>query len=353
MEGDELMGIMGMFANKDNNKLFVSISCIGLSFIGLSQLLLWLSNGSPHLGLLTLSLLMALSVWGSCYWYVNKQNRMMENAANEITRFLTGGTETRIECDSEGSLYKLFHAVNTLATTFDAHASKEQQTKQFLKNTISDISHQLKTPLAALAVYNSILQDDHEDKAAIRRFALKSEQEIERIETLVQNLLKMTKLDAGSIVIEKRPENIAEMMNDVRLHFETRAIRERKTIAWSGPQQAELLCDRGWMFEAVSNVVKNALDHTEAGGRISVEWSRSPAVAQIAVKDNGSGIRPEDIHHIFKRFYRSRFSKDTRGVGLGLPLTKAIVEAHDGNITADSAWGTGSTFVMSFLHQPY
>ncbi|MNN84348.1 Phosphate regulon sensor protein PhoR [compost metagenome] len=95
--------------------------------------------------------------------------------------------------------------------------------------------------------------------------------------------------------------------------------------------------------------MKNALDHTEAGGSITIEWDKLPANTQITVKDNGSGIHNEDIYHIFKRFYRSRFSKDLQGIGLGLSLTKAIVGAHEGMITVDSVMGSGSTFVMSFI----
>ncbi|GIP12497.1 MAG: HAMP domain-containing sensor histidine kinase [Paenibacillus macerans] len=341
---------MRIFTNQDIKKLFISLACILFSFMGLSQLLIWPSSGSLHLGLFLLSLLIAAGVLASCFLYFRRQDRLMEEAISQISRFLTGHTHARIECDSEGSLYKLFHAVNTLATTLDAHAAKEQKTKEFLKDTISDISHQLKTPLAALNIYNGLLQDDSEDPAAIREFAIKSEREIDRIETLVQSLLKITKWDAGSIQIEKSPENIADMLNDLRLHFETRVNLERKTVTLSGPPQAELVCDRGWILEAVSNVVKNALDHTEAGGHITIEWNELPSMTQITVKDNGSGIHPEDIHHIFKRFYRSRFSKNTQGIGLGLPLTKAIVEAHDGTITVASAFGNGAAFEMSFLN---
>ncbi|QQZ61904.1 HAMP domain-containing histidine kinase [Paenibacillus sonchi] len=341
---------MHVFTNQDIKKLFISLSCIFVSFMGLSQLLIWPSSGSLHLGLFLLSLLIAAGVLWSCFLYFRRQDRMMEEAISQLSHFMTGNTRARIECDSEGSLYKLFHAVNTLATTLDAHGAKEQKTKEFLKDTISDISHQLKTPLAALNIYNGLLQDESEEPAAMREFAVKSEREIDRIERLVQSLLKITKWDAGSIMIEKLPENIADMMNDLWLHFETRVNLERKRMTLSGPPQAELVCDRGWIVEAVSNVVKNALDHTEAGGHIAIEWNELPSVTQITVKDNGSGIHTEDIHHIFKRFYRSRFSKDTQGVGLGLPLTKAIVEAHDGNITVESALGNGSTFVLSFLN---
>ncbi len=341
---------MNIFTNKDIKNFFILISCISGSFIFLFQFIIWLFYGVLNPVVLLLSLLAAICILGVCFLYFRKQNRIMEDAIFQINLYLSGNTNVRIDCDREGGLYKLFHAVNTLATALDAHASKEQKAKEFLKGTISDISHQLKTPLAALNIYNGLLQDETEDINAMRKFAAKSEKEIERIEMLVQNLLKITMLDAGSIIIARALENIVEMMNAMCQHFETRAEMEQKNILLSGPEEVELFCDRDWMIEAISNIVKNALDHTDAGSRIIIEWKRLPAVIQITVKDNGSGIHPEDIHHIFKRFYRSRFSKDTQGIGLGLPLAKAIVEAHDGNITVDSVLGEGSTFVMSFLN---
>ena len=122
-----------------------------------------------------------------------------------------------------------------------------------------------------------------------------------------------------------------------------------KQISLSGSSAAILLCDKSWLVQAIENIVKNSLDHTDAGGRICIEWNHLPSVLQITVKDNGSGIHPEDIHHIFKRFYRSRFSKDTQGIGLGLPLAKAIIEAHDGSIEVNSEVGTGTVFIINFL----
>jgi signal transduction histidine kinase len=342
---------MNIFTNKDIRNFFILMSCILGGFIVLSQFIIWLFGGVLSLAVLVLSLLISVCILSVCFLYFRKQHQIMEGAITQINLYLSGETDARIDCDQEGSLYKLFHAVNTLATALDAHAAKEQKVKEFLKGTISDISHQLKTPLAALNIYNGLLlQDETEDIAAMREFAVKSEREIDRIEILVQNLLKITKLDSGSIIIEKSPENIADIINDIYQYFEFRASQEQKTILLSGPDNTELLCDRDWIIEAISNIVKNALDHTGIGGQITLEWKRLPAVTQITVRDNGSGIHPEDIHHIFKRFYRSRFSKDTQGIGLGLPLAKAIVEAHDGNITVDSVSGEGSVFIMSFLN---
>lgn len=266
-----------------------------------------------------------------------------------INAYLAGDVNARIECDNEGELYRLFHSVNSLAAVLNAHADNELREKEFLKNTISDISHQLKTPLAALNIYNGLLQDEAEASSAVKEFATLSEQELDRIETLVQNLLKITKLDAGSIVIEKTKENVADMMRDIELHFAYRARQEQKKIVLSGSDNVLLLCDRDWLIEAIDNIVKNALDHTEKGDTVRIEWKALSSAVQIAVKDNGCGIHPKDLHHIFKRFYRSRFSKDKQGIGLGLPLAKAIVEAHNGTIEVDSELGIGTTFTMNFL----
>lgn len=307
----------------------------------------WLPYGTLSLALILVILLLSLGTLAACFLYLRKQNQIMEAAIAQINLYLSGNTDARIDCYNEGSMDKLFHAVNTLAASLNSHAIKEQKGKEFLKDTISDISHQLKTPLAALTIYNGLLQDETEDPAA-KELAVKSEKEIERIEMLVQNLLKITKLDAGSIVIKRKSENIADMIHDMEQHFEFRAGKEQKTVVLSGPEDALLFCDRDWMTEAISNIVKNAFDHTNTGSQIAIEWKTLPSVTQITIKDDGSGIHPEDIHHIFKRFYRSRFSKDTQGIGLGLPLAKAIIEAHDGNITVDSALSKGSTFVLSF-----
>lgn len=156
----------------------------------------------------------------------------------------------RIECNDEGELYRLFHEVNSLVSILNAHAENEEKSKQFLKNTISDISHQLKTPLAALNIYNGIIQEEAKDVATILEFASLSEQELDRIETLVQNLLKITRLDAGAIVLEKSLENVAEMMKSVKKHFEFRIQQGGKELCLSGDESMTFLCDRSWLTEA-------------------------------------------------------------------------------------------------------
>ena len=340
---------MKIFVNKEIKKLFLAVSVIWVASLLLTQGFLWLCYQRFSLFLLLVFVLSGGAILAVGCSYFKKQNQVLEQAVSQINAYLDGNHNARIECDDEGELYRLFHTVNSLAAVLNAHADNELREKEFLKNTISDISHQLKTPLAALNIYNGLLQDGDMELSAVKEFADLSEQELDRIETLVQNLLKITKLDAGAIVLEKATENVADMMRDIELHFAYRARQEKKEIILSGSDHLSLFCDRDWLNEAIDNIVKNAFDHTESGATIRVAWKELPSGVQIVITDNGCGIHPEDIHHIFKRFYRSRFSKDKQGIGLGLPLAKAIVEAHNGTIEVDSELGIGTTFTMNFL----
>ena len=276
------------------------------------------------------------------------QEQSMENAAHQIAEYILDRRKGGIECSEEGAMYRLFHEVNSLVTMADAHADSERRAKEFLRRTIADISHQLKTPIAALNIYNGILQQETADAATVREFTSLSEQELDRIESLVQSLLKMARLDAGAITLERAPENVFDLLEHIKRQYSFRAEQEGKEIVLEGDEQTVFSCDRTWLAEAIGNLVKNALDHTAQGDRILVRWQQSPCLTQITVEDTGSGIHPEDLYHIFKRFYRSRFSKDTQGVGLGLPLAKSIVEAHQGSIEVHSKLGQGTAFTINF-----
>jgi len=360
---------MRVFVNRNIRKLFVQMALCMAAVVLISVLPVAVRIGGTALwrdDLLTenmtiVSEKLALSVpfcamliGGAalifCYRYFRHQDRQMEEAVVQIRAFISGDEDARIACDEEGELYRLFHEINSLAAILNAQVQKEGQSREFLKNTISDISHQLKTPLAALNIYNGIMQTEAETGglATIREFAGLSEQELDRIETLVQNLLKITKFDAGTMVVEKRQENISEIMAEVEKHFAHRARQEEKQVVLSGSDAVSFSCDRSWILEALDNLVKNALDHTESGDSIWMTWEKSPSAVRMTVKDSGNGIHPEDLHHIFKRFYRSRYSQDTQGIGLGLPLVKAVAEAHGGSVSVDSRLGEGAAFVLLF-----
>ena len=341
---------MKLFANKEIKHFFLTLSVILTGLLVLSEGVLWFGYQVLSVWIPVLIILAGVAIWIAARGYFRRQNRLLEDAVTQIHLYLDGNVDARIECNEEGELYTLFHSVNSMAAILNAHAANELREKEFLKDTISDISHQLKTPLAALNIYNGLLQDETESLSEVKEFAALSEQELDRIEMLVQSLLKITRLDAGAIVFEKTEENVAEMMKDVELHFAYRAGMEQKQIVLSGADDITMVCDRDWMIEAMDNLVKNALDHTKTGDTVHVEWQTGSSALQIRVRDNGCGIHPEDLYHIFKRFYRSRFSKDQQGIGLGLPLAKAIIEAHSGTIEVDSELNVGTTFTINFLN---
>lgn len=342
---------MKLFANRKIRFLFAGMLFCILVFMLISVLLMVFEVKNAVYLIIICSFCMAVTILILCYKYFREQHKIMEDAIEQIMEYIAGNRNASIECNDEGELYRLFHEVNSLVAILNAHTENEKNAKKFLRNTISDISHQLKTPLAALNIYNGLIQDEAEELSAIQEFSRFSGQELDRIETLVQNLLKITKLDAGAVILEKFPEHIFDLAEEVKRHFLFRARQEGKEICLWGNEEIMLLCDRSWLIEAISNLVKNALDHTEKGALICIEWRLFPSIVQIIVKDNGSGIHQEDLHHIFKRFYRSRFSKDKQGIGLGLSLTKVIVEAHEGTIEVSSMLGVGTSFTMNFLVQ--
>jgi signal transduction histidine kinase len=275
-------------------------------------------------------------------------DRKLEKAIANILSFMDGNHDVRLNDDEEGSLAQLFSSINTMATSLITHIKKEKHNKEFLKNTIADISHQLKTPLAALKMYNEIIQDENTGNDVVGSFILKSGNELDRMENLIQNLLKLARLDAGAIKLEIRNHNLRQFMERASSRFLTRAGTENKSLNLNCAESIFFNCDEVWLFEAVSNIIKNALDHTDAGDEVVIVGEKTPVVTRIVIKDNGRGIHPEDIPSIYKRFYRSRFSLDKQGVGIGLTLAKSIVEKHGGSIMVESELGKGTTFYLTF-----
>lgn len=312
---------MKILVNRKIKWLFGGILLCVLFFTLIAALLMVFEVRNAAVYTIACFLLMSAAILALLFGYFRQQHKIMENAILQIKEYISGNKDVTIECNDEGELYRLFHEVNSLVAILNAHAEKEKSAKKFLKNTISDISHQLKTPLAALNIYIGLIQGEAEGQGAVQEFSRLSEQELDRIEGLVQNLLKITKLDAGTIVLDKSPENVSEIVESVKKHFLFRAGQEGKEICLSGNGETTLLCDRSWIMEAISNLVKNALDHTEKGDSVCIEWKSFASVVQITVKDNG----------------------------LGLTLTKAIVEAHNGTIEVDSTLGMGTSFTINFL----
>lgn len=279
------------------------------------------------------------------YW----RERLYRKSENIIKDYIEGNYNVHLPQSNEGNIYQLLASVDQLATMLQAKNDTEQKTKEFLKNTISDISHQLKTPLSALMMYQEIIENEPDNPETVKEFSLKIGTALKRIEQLIQSMLKITRIDAGGIFFEKSNYSISNILNHAISELTTRANNEKKEIVIDGDLEQMLYCDIEWTSEAIGNIVKNALDHTDAGGKITISWERTPAMIRIYITDNGHGIDQGDIHHIFKRFYRSKNTSDSQGIGLGLPLAKVIVEEQGGILSVQSERLQGTTFTLSFL----
>ena len=309
---------------------------------------------SIFITLLALSLLL----FGGSYLFLWKREQLYQESAAVIKCYLNGNYTYHLPQKEEGTLYQIFALIEQLATRLQAKNDAQHRTKEFLKNTISDISHQLKTPLAALSMYQEIMENEPEHPDVIREFSYKTGLALRRMEQLIQAMLKITRLDAGNIVFEKTACCIPDLLAHAIEELNTRAEKEDKNIILIPPATLSddasettktLTCDWEWTSEAIANIVKNALDHTKAGDNIRISWEHSPFMTRIMITDTGSGIAPEDIHHIFKRFFRSKKSLDTNGAGLGLPLAKSIIEGQGGILSVQSSLGEGTTFTAAFL----
>lgn len=281
--------------------------------------------------------------------FLLKREKLYRQAEGIIAQFSDGNFEGHLPQNKNGSIYQLFAAVEELAVSLRAQGGKEQQMKAFLRDTISDISHQLKTPLAALRMYTEIIAEEPDRKETVERFSEKAIQSLDRMERLVQTLLKVSRIDAGSIVFHREWQSAVELVESAVEDLSVRAQKEGKRLVVEGDPAMKLFCDREWTREAVVNLIKNALDHTGEEGTVTVSWEHSPAMFRLSVADDGCGIATEDLPHVFKRFYRSKRDGGRQGIGLGLSLAKSIVEGQDGILSVSSTPGQGAVFTISFL----
>ena len=306
-------------------------------------------KNTTRISLFVMLFLWTLLLFLGTMLFLYRRERLYRKSENIIKDYIDGNYTVHLPQSNEGNIYQLLASVDQLATMLQAKNDTEQKTKEFLKNTISDISHQLKTPLSALMMYQEIIENEPDNPETVKEFSFKIGTALKRIEQLIQSMLKITRIDAGSIYFEKSNYSIPNILNHAINELTTRANHEKKEIVINGDWDQMLYCDIEWTGEAIGNIVKNALDHTDAGGKITISCERTPTMIRIFITDNGHGIAGEDIHHIFKRFYRSKNTSDSQGIGLGLPLAKAIVEGQGGILSVQSERLQGTTFTLSFL----
>jgi signal transduction histidine kinase len=292
------------------------------------------------------SIMMGFAVLMTAYLFLKAHYKKIDKHNDDINKIMKGEISTKLDSSEEGSLSKLATSINMMTSSLNAHIEKEKHSRIFLKDILENVSHQLKTPLSALVMYTDIMRDENTDNEVIASFLNKGGNELDRMQTLTANLLKMAKLDAGIIELNKGEYILNDIIKQAAESFTTRLSKEQKYFEIKADSKVSYTCDKEWMLEALSNLIKNAVEHTRLGNQITVLLEETPLMVKIAVSDDGEGIHPDDINHIFKRFYRSRFSQKTQGTGIGLTLTKLIIEMHEGFISVESTIKKGTTFTV-------
>lgn len=280
--------------------------------------------------------------------YLKIQKKQTMDIAKRIERINLGDYSLQIDRNSEDELSLLDNQIYRTAVKFREQAENSNKDKENLQKSLSDISHQLKTPLTSIIVMvDNILDDDDMPLEIRREFLNDIKHNTNTISFLVQSLLKLSKLDAEAVkfryeqvevksIVDECIKNTAVMAEILGVRLETDC------------NDIILDCDRKWLCEAVTNIIKNCIEHSQ-NGNIKITADQNKLYTKISIKDNGSGITKEDLPHIFERFYKGKNSSDD-SVGIGLSLAKTIIEKQGGYISVSSELNKGSEFVIKFFN---
>ncbi|MBR6384191.1 MAG: HAMP domain-containing histidine kinase [Lachnospiraceae bacterium] len=324
------------------NKEFRNIVIAGSAFT-----ILMVICGSVFLGIKTGAaiLLTGLVLMAVFIFYTRKRYKKIVDLNDYLVRVLAENDNDEILDQEEGELSIL--KTNIYKTTSTLKFQKEllSDDKKNLAAAIADISHQLKTPLTSMMVMNDLLVDEQDENKRTEFLQTQSSQ-LNRMNWLIQTLLKLSKLDAGTIVLKKEDVSSAELIDEAvkpfGIQFDLRNIKFKSDIS-----DIIIRCDKNWTVEAIQNIIKNCIEHMDDGGELSVTMVDTNIFTQLTVRDTGCGIAAEDIPHIFERFYKGRNAgKDS--VGIGLALSKSIIEGEQGEITVESTEGVGTKFIIKF-----
>lgn len=250
---------------------------------------------------------------------------------------------------AEGDFAKLAHSFNRMAERVKAGFEKEKSEKEFLKNAVSDISHQIRMPLSSIMVFNELILETRDMEEDVRTdFINKNQTQLKRIQWLVESLLKMAMMESKSFAFEQNNVFVIDILEKSSAALYGIAKERGIILTVDSPENTVLCCDERWTVEACVNMIKNALEHTKAQGQVRVYSEISPLFVKIIIKDNGEGIDKRDMPHIFERFYKGGQSLGAGSVGIGLSLSKLIIEGQGGFINARSEKGKGTEFEIVF-----
>lgn len=250
----------------------------------------------------------------------------------------------------EGRLSILESEIYKLVASISMQSDRAGREKEYLAGMLSDISHQIKTPLSSITIMTELLRSEEISEEKREEFTDKIDSQVRRITWLIRNLLTLSQLDAEMLRLKQEETAVKKLLEHACQPFGIMAELKGVALVASAPEDMTLVCDEHWTGEAVSNIIKNCLEHTSAGGKVWVHAAQNNFSTTITVEDTGSGIPAESLPHIFERFYKGEgASKDS--VGIGLAMSKQIIQRQNGNISVKSEVGKGSCFQIKLYSE--
>ncbi|MCI8396547.1 MAG: HAMP domain-containing histidine kinase [Clostridia bacterium] len=302
--------------------LILELAVVCILFISLSAIFLLYNNKKDK----------TLKEITRCIEEINKRNYKLDIADN---------TEDELSI-LKNEIYK-----TTIMLKEVAENSKEDKIK--LKDSLSDISHQLKTPLTSITISldNMLDNKDMEEKTRIE-FIKDIKREVTNLSFLVNALLKLSKFDANTIKFINKDEYVKNIVESAIQKVAGLCDLKNVEISDRGNEEDSVYCDSKWQVEAITNILKNCIEHSEEGTKIDISYEENNVYTMIRIVDNGSGIDEEDLPHIFERFYKGKNSAND-SVGIGLALAKSIIEENNGYVNVESEMGIGTIFVIKYF----
>jgi signal transduction histidine kinase len=276
--------------------------------------------------------------------------REIDKLSGYLQQISNGHFQLDVRDNHEGELSILKSQIYKVTSMLSQQGAVLQEDKAKLTNAISDISHQLRTPLTSMMVMGDLLRVKRLDDAKRAEFTRNLQVQLERMEWLVSSLLKLSKIDAGTISFKKEKVLVAPLLQKAVQPLLIPMDIKMQTLSLTGDEQASFIGDFNWTAEALINIIKNCVEHTSQGGEISISFSENALYTEITISDNGKGIDKEDLPYIFKRFYKGKNASDD-SVGIGLAMAHSIVTSQQGDIVVKSNKGVGTTFRIKFYKQ--
>ncbi len=328
---------MGMFRNKEFNRTFI-LCCIVSAAVSVAAFV-W----EPGFGVFTV----AICVLFLLIFYVSTYRRYkrIANLASDINRILHGDVSVPLEQYSEGELAILQSEVYKMTVRLREQKQNLQDDKIYLADSLADISHQIRTPLTSINLLVNFLSepnisDDRRLKLTHELYGLLS-----RIDWLITALLKISKLDAGTVQFKREHITLDELIRKSTSPILVPMELREQTLQVEA--NGDFRGDISWTCEAITNIVKNCMEHTPDGGIVSVTASENALYSEVVITDNGSGIAKEDLPHIFERFYKGANS-DKNSFGIGLALARMIITVQNGTVKAENNASKGAKFTIRF-----